>query len=161
MFYDIWAVKDPSLRHLALESMWPLVTGAASKEQADKYINRYLLDSTAFFTTHPMATVGRKDPKFEMRMWRGPAWNSMTYWAARACLNYGRKDAAKLILEKALDATARQFSRTGTIWEFYHSLGGNPEDVKRKPHTKFNTPSKDYLGHNPLIAMALMYDSLK
>ncbi len=161
MFYDIWAVKDPSLRHLALESMWPLVTGAATKEQADRYIDNYLLDTAAFFTAHPMATVGRKDPKFEQRMWRGPAWNSMTYWAARACLNYKRGDAAKLILEKALDASARQFKRTGTIWEFYHSLGGNPEDVKRKPHTKFNTPSKDYLGHNPLIAMALMYDSIK
>ena len=161
MFYDIWAVKDPSLRHLAFESMWPLVTGAATKEQANTYIDKYLLDTAVFLTPHPIATVGRKDPKFELRMWRGPAWNSMTYWAARACINYGRKDAAKLLLEKALDASAKQFKRTGTIWEFYDSLGGNPEDLKRKPNTKYNTPSKDYLGHNPLIAMALLYDSIK
>lgn len=161
MFYDSWAVKDRALRHLSFESMWPLVTGAATTQQANRYIDKYLLDTAIFLTQHPIATVGRKDPKFELRMWRGPVWNSMTYWAARGCLNYGRKDAAKVILEKALDATAKQFERTGTIWEFYHSLGGDPEDVKRKPHTKYNTPSKDYLGHNPLIAMALLYDTIK
>jgi putative isomerase len=85
----------------------------------------------------------------------------MAYWAARACLNYGRKDAARLILEKALDDSAKQFRRTGTIWEFYHPLGGHPEDVQRKPNTKYNVPSRDYLGHNPLLAMARLYDSLK
>lgn len=160
MFYDSWAVKNAALRNLPFESMWPIVTGAATKQQADRYINQYLLNPEAFFTAHPIATVGRRDPKFEKRMWRGPAWNSMTYWAAIGCLNYGRKDAAKLLLEKALDETAKQFARTGTIWEFYDSLGGNPEDVKRKPNTSFNKPCRDYLGHNPLIAMALLYDSL-
>jgi putative isomerase len=161
MFYDSWAVKDASLRNLPFESMWPIVTGAATKQQADKYIDDYLLNPQVFFTDHPIATVGRKDPKFERRMWRGPAWNSMTYWAAIGCLNYGRKDAANLLLQKALDDSAKQFARTGTIWEFYDSLGGNPENVKRKPNTKFNKPCRDYLGHNPLIAMARLYDSLK
>lgn len=46
----------------------------------------------------------------------------------------------------------------GVIWEFYNSLGGRPEDVKRKPKTIYNVPCKDYLGHNPLIAMARLYD---
>jgi putative isomerase len=161
MFYDIWAVKDASLRHLAFESMWAIVSGAATKEQANRYINNYLLDTSVFLTTHPIATVGKRDSKFELRMWRGPTWNSMSYWAARGCLNYGRKDAAKLILEKALDASAKQFARTGTIWEFYNPLGGKPEDVQRKPASKYNVPCKDYLGHNPLIAMARLYDKIK
>jgi putative isomerase len=161
MFYDSWAVKDPKLRNLPFESMWPVVTGAATRQQAGRYINEYMLNPAVFFTEHPIATVGRKDPKFEKRMWRGPAWNSMTYWAAVGCLNYGRRDAAKLLLEKALDDSAKQFDRTGTIWEFYDSLGGNPEDVKRKPSTKYNVPCRDYLGHNPLIAMARLYDSIR
>jgi hypothetical protein len=94
-------------------------------------------------------------------MWRGPAWNSMTYWAARGCLRYGRRDAASRLLERALDASAAQFERTGTIWEFYDALGGQPELVQRKPHTPFNAPCRDYLGHNPLIAMARMYDGVQ
>ncbi|UOQ69631.1 MGH1-like glycoside hydrolase domain-containing protein [Hymenobacter volaticus] len=161
MFYDSWAVQDAKLRTLPFESMWPLVSGAATQAQADRYINSYLLNESVFLTPHPVATVGRKDPKFELRMWRGPAWNSMAYWAARGCLNYGRKDAAKLILEKALDDSAKQFKRTGTIWEFYHPLGGKPEQLQRKPTSKYNVPCRDYLGHNPLLAMARLYDAIK
>ena len=63
------------------------------------------------------------------------------------------------IVERALDASATQFERTGTIWEFYHPHGGDPLDVQRKPHTQYNTPCPDYLGHNPLIAMARIYDT--
>jgi hypothetical protein len=91
-------------------------------------------------------------------MWRGPTWNSMTYWAARGCLRYGRVDAAQQLVEHALDASATQFERTGTIWEFYHPHGGDPQTVQRKPHTRYNAPCPDYLGHNPLIAMARIYD---
>lgn len=161
MFYDIWAMKDSTLRHTVFESMWPLVVGAATKEQADRYIDSYLLNPEVFFTEHPIATVGIKDPKFELRMWRGPAWNSMTYWAARGCLLYERQDAARKLLEKALDATAKQFEKTGTIWEFYDPFGGAPQQLQRKPHTQFNSPCRDYLGHNPLIAMARLYSVLQ
>ena len=161
LFYDIWAIKDTSLRNMAFENLWPLIAGAATKEQADKLIDLYILNAAVFLTLHPVSTVGVNDPKFELRMWRGPAWNSMTYWVARGCLQYGRKDAAKILLEKALDDSARQFEITGTIWEFYDPSGGSPEDVQRKPQTKRNMPCKDYLGHNPVIAMALMFDNIK
>lgn len=157
MFYDIWAIQDINLRKQAFESMWAVVVGAASNNQAQRFIDEYLLNPDVFFTNHPISTVGVNDPKFELRMWRGPVWNSMTYWAARGCLNYGRKDAASKIVEKALDATAEQFEKTGTIWEFYHPFGGSPENLQRKPKTEFNKPCKDYLGHNPIIAMVRLY----
>ena len=64
------------------------------------------------------------------------------------------------LVEKALDAVSAQFERTGTVWEFYHPHGGNPEELLRKPHTQFNTPCRDYLGHNPLIAMARLWDTV-
>ncbi|MDO9255659.1 MAG: oligogalacturonate lyase family protein [Bacteroidales bacterium] len=159
-FYDIWAVKNDSLRHLNFEAMWPIVVGAATSEQANRFIDEYLMDTTCFLTPHPISTVGKKDPKFKLQMWRGPVWNSMTYWAAIGCINYGWNDAARILLEKALDASAVQFKCTGTIWEFYHPFGGNPEDVARKPKKQPNMPCKDYLGHNPLIAMSHLYDSL-
>jgi putative isomerase len=161
LFYDIWAIEDKALRSMAFENLWPLMVGAATKEQADKLIDLYILNPDVFLTDHPISTVGRNDPKFELRLWRGPAWNSMTYWVARGCLSYGRKDAAKILLEKALDDSAEKFSETGTIWEFYHPLGGNPADLQRKPQTKKNMPCTEYLGHNPLIAMAVLYDKIK
>jgi putative isomerase len=157
VFYDIWAARDASKRHLTFESMWPIVVGAAASEQANRFIDEYLLDPHHFCSPHPICTVALSDPLFELRMWRGPTWNSMTYWAARGCLRYGRQDAACQLLEQALDESCAQFERTGTIWEFYHPQGGDPLELERKPQTQYNAPCRDYLGHNPLIAMARLY----
>lgn len=161
MFYDIWAVRDPSQRHIVFENLWPLMSGCATQRQADALIDQYVLNSAHFFTPHPISSVSVSDPKFELRLWRGPAWNSMTYWVARGCAGYGRKDAALKILEKALDMSSAQFGRTGTIWEFYHPFGGEQTALLRKPHLGFPLPSEDYLGHNPLLAMAKRYDDLR
>ena len=155
-FYDHWIVRHRERRHLAFEGMWPVVVGAATEEQARRVIDEHLLNPKEFFAPHPIATVALNDPKFELRMWRGPAWNCMTYWAARGCVRYGRPDAARRLLEAALDATAVQFERTGTIWEFYHPQGGSPETLLRKPSGR-NVPCRDYLGHNPLFAMVSLW----
>lgn len=156
-FHDIWARRDTSQRRFALEGMWPLVTGAASEEQAERVVTN-LLDPERFFTPHPVSTVAVCEPRFELRMWRGPAWNSMTLWAARGCLRYGHDKAGRLLAEKALDASAAQFERTGTIWEFYHPHGGDPLTVQRKPQSIPNQPCRDYLGHNPLFALARIFE---
>jgi hypothetical protein len=157
-FYDQWSVRDPKSRHLAFEGMWPVVVGAATTAQAKRVIDDHLLNPREFCSPHPIATVALNDPKFELRMWRGPAWNCMTYWAARGCLRYERRDAARRLLEAALDDTAVQFERTGTIWEFYHPNGGSPETLRRKPSGR-NVPCRDYLGHNPLFAMVALWRS--
>jgi len=155
-FHDSWSVGNPELRRLSIEGIWPLVTGAASPEQAERAIDENLLEPQRFFTVHPLSSVAVCEPAFEPRMWRGPAWNSMTCWAAVGCMKYGRYDAAEKLLERALDASARQFQRTGTIWEFYDSLGGEPEKLHRKPG--YDRPCHDYLGHNPLIAMTRLWE---
>ena len=152
-FYDRWTAHDAARRHLAFEGMWPVVAGAATPEQARRVIDEHLLNPKEFFTPHPIATVAVNDPKFELRMWRGPAWNCMTYWAARGCFRYGRKDAAAKLLGAALDATAADFARTGTIWEFYHPQLGEAKDLYRKAKGR-HMPCDDYIGHNPLFAMA-------
>ena len=157
-FYDAWTVGQPERRRLAFEGIFPLVFGAASEVQAQRVIDENLLSPERFFAPHPIPTVALCDPKHEMRMWRGPTWNSMTMWAARGCLRYGRKDAARALAERALDGCAAQFERTGTIWEFYDPRGGDPLQIQRKPQTKQNAPCRDYLGHNPLIELARLWE---
>ena len=157
-FYDSWAMSDPKLRTAAFEGIWPVVVGIATPGQAQRVIDGWMLNPRRLFSPHPIATVGVEDPKFSLRMWRGPVWNSMTYWAARGCVRYGRPDAARALLGAALDDTAAQYDRTGTLWEYFHPLGGHPEDLQRKPYTKRNQPWPDYLGHNPLFAMARLWE---
>lgn len=157
-FHDSWAIDAPSRRCICFEGLWPVIVGAATPEQAHRVIRENLMNPQKLLCEHPVATVALDDPRFELRMWRGPAWNSMTYWAARGCMIYCAHHDAVVLLERALDGSAAQFERTGTVWEFYHPRGGRPEDVQRKPHTEFNRPCRDYLGHNPLLAMARLYE---
>ncbi len=157
-FHDIWSVRDPKLRCLSFEGMWPMVVGAATPGQSRRVVEDNLMNPKRFFSEHPITSVSMEDPRFELRCWRGPAWNSMTYWAARGCLACGYADAAAQLMERALDQSAKQFERTGTVWEFYHPHGGNPEDVVRKPSTPFNKPCREYLGHAPVIAMADLWE---
>lgn len=159
LFHDIWSVNKPQYRRLTLEGMWPMMTGAATEVQANRVIDENLLNPKRFLTKHPVPTVALEDPGFELRMWRGPSWNSMTYWVVRGCLLYGRNDAAKLIVERALDCTAEKFAETGTLWEFYHPHGGEQTELRRKHY--YNQPCQEYMGHNPLIAMAALWSSLQ
>jgi hypothetical protein len=159
LFFDAWSINDKDKQTLAFETFFPLITGVATVNQAMRLIDEYLLNTSMFLLHHPVPTVGHMDPKFELRMWRGPAWNSMTWWIARGCINYNRPDAALVILERALDNSAYWYDKTGTIWEFYDPLGGDPRLVKRKKG-KHDQPCPDYLGHNPLIDMARMYHGL-
>jgi hypothetical protein len=159
-FYDSWMLDGsvpPGLRTHSFEGMWPMVVGAASPAQGRRVVDEWLMRKDRFFTPHPIATVAASDPKIELRMWRGPVWNSMTYWAARGALRYDRRDVARQLLEAALDDTAAQFERTGQLWEFYSPFNGHPEDLKRKPTTQRNQPFPDYMGHNPLLAMARLW----
>lgn len=157
-FHDPWAVENRNDRRLAFEGIWPLVMGIATPEQAERVVRENLLSEDRFFSHHPLSSVALADPAFELRCWRGPAWNSMTFWAARGCSRYGMTEAARILLERALDETSVQYSKTGKIWEFYHPLGGSPLDLQRKPRRQENFPSPDYLGHNPLIAMARLWE---
>jgi glycogen debranching enzyme len=159
-FHDAWAVRDASRRHTTFERMWPLVSGAATAEQGAVALNWNLLNPERFLTPHPIATVAVRDPGFELRMWRGPAWNCMTLWATEACVRYGRIDGARTMLERALDRTAAEFARTGTIFEFYDPFGGRAETVIRKPGRDQIGPCRDYLGHNPLHPMARVWAHL-
>lgn len=158
-FYDIWVERDATQSLKSFEGIWPVIVGAATTEQANRVIDESILNPDCFFSEHPLPAVSLDNPLFELRMWRGATWNSITYWVARGCNRYERHDAACAILERALDATAAQFKQTGTIWEFYHPFGDSPLELQRKPYTEVNAPCRDYVGHNPLIAMTRMWES--
>ncbi len=158
-FHDAWHMNAPEKGGWGFDGIWALATGAATPEQAARVIDENLLSPERFLTAHPLPTVRLGDPLFELRMWRGPAWNSMTYFAAYGCARYHRPDAAVILLERTLDATALQFDRTGRIWEFYDPFGGAPERLQRKPESVSEAgPCPDYLGHNPLLAMSRLWE---
>lgn len=144
--------------HFSFEGFWPLTCGAATPYQANRAIDEWLLNPEAFFTEHPIPTVAKCDPGFELRMWRGGAFNSMTMWVLKGCLRYGRKDAVAKIAEKVMDAVSLQYERTHKIWEFYHPFLDEQQKMQRKPYNpESNIPCTDYIGHSPLFAIARLW----
>lgn len=160
-FHDRRSIVEPKYKTVTFAGFWPLISNTATNKQANSVIENYILNPKKFNTAHPIPYVSIDDPGFELKMWRGPTWNSLTYWTAIGCVNYHRYDAAKLILEKALSATAEQFEKTGTIWEFYHPDLDSQELLERKPESSVNSPCTDYLGHNPLLAMTNLWYDIK
>lgn len=158
-FHDQWMVGDTHHRKLTFEGIWPLVAMAATSEQAQRVLNENLLDPSRFFTEHPIPTVALCDSKFELRNWRGPVRNSMTYWAVRGAMNYGRYDIAVILLEKALDASAKKFEESRAIWEYYNPAS-SIEGIFEDNELLLSKPCRDHLGHNPLIAMAKLWDDM-
>lgn len=160
-YYDGWKIQNPEKFPESFEGMWPFAVGAAPKQDAYRLVHENLLNPSRFFSAHPITTVSMQSPRFEFRMWRGPSWNSMTYWAVIGCLKYGFTEESVAIVERVLDFSADIYEKTGTIWEFYHPFGKDPGEVARKPDTPFNVPCRDYAGHNPLIDFARIWEAGK
>ena len=156
-FFDAPMAADRGKRVLSFEGIWGLFACGRMDAAADRAVDTIVLDEKNLLGAHGLLTVGRHDARFEKRLWRGPSWNSMTYWAARACLRCERPDAARELLRRALDGAAEVFERTGTIWEFYGPDGEDPLVLHRKPDSVLDEPCPDYLGHNPLFAMAALF----
>ena len=156
-FHDTPMVGRPERRVLSFEGIWALWVRGLSGHRADREIDGILLSEKGLLGAHGLLTVDRREPRFEPRLWRGPSWNSMTYWAARSCLACDRPDAARILLRRALDGAAAVFEQTGTVWEFYSPDGEDPRTLRRKPGAEPDHPCPDYLGHNPFFAMAELW----
>ena len=90
-------------------------------------------------------------------MWQGCSWNSFSFWFAYGLYKNGFYEECKKVCERILDATAKIYSDTGKIWEFYHPWVHSPLECARKPQNAQNTPCSDYIGHSPNIAIYHLY----
>jgi len=153
-FHDPFLIER-KLLYRTLSSIWPLFCGAATPEQAASVVKQLMMPEK-FLTAHPLPYIAVDEPLFELRMWRGPAWNSITYCAMLGCERYGFYAEAAQIAERVLDDTLLQHRRTGALWEFYDPNSGEQHKLFRKQGS-YSVPCREYLGHNPLFAIARLY----
>jgi len=148
-FYDIEMVRRRKRPVKTFEGFWPLSLSIATDDRLERLL-AHLTNRGEFFTYHPVATVSADEREYSQDCWRGPAWNSQTFWIARGCSKNGFTREARLITEKALDATLSRFRKYNTLFEFYNSQSEDMEAMARKGQP--GGPCKDYLTHNPLNA---------
>lgn len=146
-----WFQEPGTGSALTIGGMWPLAVGAATDEQAWSVLQS-LLNPERFFAPHPLRTVVASEPQPSPTREPGPAGNALVFWAAGGCVQLGHPEAARRLLEGALDHSALWFERTGTIWEFYDPEGGDPRSIGSLG------PEPDSLANNPLSAMAVLWE---
>ena len=54
------------------------------------------------------------------------------YHKIKSLLKYGYNEEARRISELTVQAVYKEFIRTGYLWECYHPLGGNVEELSAK-----------------------------
>ena len=159
-FFDQWWMEQEN-KPIGSEGLWALLTGVASHKIAKRILTDKLMTEAYFLSPHPCISLINTDSSFDGLHWRGGARNSMAMWMARACVKYGYHQMGQDFLERALDCTAIHFEETGTLWEYYLASGESPLEMFRYPNFQKKEPIHNHLGHNPLIAMALMWERLE
>lgn len=169
-FYDL-GPGMALLQDRTLASIWPLVAGCATQEQAGRVIG-HLRDPAEFWRVHlfPSAAADSAGYNPAGHYWRGGVWAPTTFAAIEALAAYGREDLARAAAENTLrnlhavawdyapdpsllapDATG---DGTGTLWELYA-----PDSVA--PGTRWDQQylgRQDFVGWTGLGPIALLLE---
>jgi len=127
-FYDpaagvFWATKDHApIRVLTPFNLYPLWAGLLDAKITQRLID-HLSDPEQFWTTYPLPTVARSDPKHDgQQMWRGPTWININYIFIEALQRNGRWGLARDLRDRTLDLIMLH----DDIYEYYNPDTGAP-----------------------------------
>lgn len=123
-YYDIHADTSQFMKILTPASFWPLVSGMASAEQAEKMC-RFLEDPETLGGERPCVSLSRSDPDFDGETghyWRGSIWVPTAYAAIKGIERYGHYALAGRTARNILLHMSRTFREyePHTIWECYN-----------------------------------------
>ncbi|WP_394204233.1 MGH1-like glycoside hydrolase domain-containing protein [Shewanella waksmanii] len=126
-FYDLRFDEQRSWRMVdagrGVEGWVALWAGAASKQQAQQMVSRYLNDA-AFATKVPFPTVSADSPAFApSQYWRGPVWLDQSYFALHGLARYGYIAEAKQLARQLVEA-GEGMQTQQPIRENYHPITG-------------------------------------
>lgn len=114
-----------------LTSYWVLIAGIATTIQA-KSMLEHLKDTKEFASPYPCPSVALSEKCFSIDYWRGPVWIHSNYVVISGLERYGYKDEAEILARKTIDMVARDYERTGYLWECYDPFTGSGEYVGKK-----------------------------
>ena len=127
-FYDIDCNTHKFLKVMSVASYWTMTSETATKEQAEKLVNR-LYDPKHFGGIVPFVSLSRSDPDFnpDGEYWRGSVWLPTAYATLKGLANYGFFKEANELAIKLLEHIRRTYTdyEPHTIWECY-----SPEKFK-------------------------------
>ena len=114
-----------------LTSYWVLLAGIATTEQA-KAMLEHLRNPKEFASPYPCPSVALSEKCFSTDYWRGPVWIHSNYIVIRGLERYGYKREARELAAETIDMVARDYERTGYLWECYNPFTGSGEYISKK-----------------------------
>lgn len=95
-------VNGKFVEALAPTSFFPMVAGAASEEQVELLVTKYLEPEQKFGGTYALPSAPRDQSAFrDNTYWRGRVWAPLNYWVHQGLLRYGRTHEARILAEKS------------------------------------------------------------
>lgn len=108
-----------------------LWAGIATKEQAERVVERYL-DKKSFCCEGGVRTLSAQEKMYRVAAsnnpscWLGPVWGISNYLTFRGLLKYGYTEEARELCEKTIRLFGRDIIRYGVMHEYYSPDDGEP-----------------------------------
>ena len=109
-----------------------LWSGVATKEQAQKMVDKQYRDTASFNCPCGIRTLSPLEKMYDLRAsgnpssWTGPVWINANYLVFRGLVNYGFTDEARELAEKTIILIGRDYERYGELHEYYLPENGEP-----------------------------------
>ncbi|GHU87332.1 glycoside hydrolase [Spirochaetia bacterium] len=116
-----------------IAAFWALAAGVADKAQAER-LARWLQDPSSFNRLHRVPVCAADEEGYDPRggYWRGSVWAPTNTMVLYGLEKYGYNDLAREIALNHVDAVARVWEDTGSIWENYPADSISSADADRK-----------------------------
>lgn len=129
-YYDVDIKTRKPCRVKTIASLWPLMAGVASPQQARRIV-AHLLNPKEFGGEFPCPSLSRDDKEYNNKTgdyWKGGIWLPTTYMTVKALELYGYKRLADEISLKTVTQMLNTYKEVEphTIWECYSPSGNLP-----------------------------------
>jgi len=131
IYYDITlAPPHTPCRVLTPASLWPLLAGIPSQEQAKRML-KYVREERYMGGIRPFTSVSRSDKDHDAltgNYWRGGIWLPVAYMGIKALEQYGYTALADSLAQRIVSLQLRTFQHYAphTIWECYSPSADEP-----------------------------------
>lgn len=116
---------------LAPPLFYPMLAGAASGEQAESMVNKYLLNPEKFWGEWVIPSVPHDDPAYpEQLYWRGRIWAAHNFLVYLGLKRSGQNDAAAKLAARSRALFERNWNERHGVFENYSAVTGKAEEEK-------------------------------
>jgi hypothetical protein len=116
---------------LSPTNFYPLLSGAATPEQANEMIQKHLLNRKEFWGQWVIPSIARNDPAFpDQNYWRGRIWGPMNYLVYLGLEKYGHAEVRTAFAQKSYNLFLQEWKQKGHVHENYNAILGTGDDVR-------------------------------